>query len=106
MEVRYIHESDHGTWKACGNIRWKGKWPMRRGNFPADHPCVQNAEGLQRLRDKGYFARPFPEGDGITLDVAGRAAEQVIADIEECFGWQVERPNPNRPNPWAVFSQI
>lgn len=90
MQVRYIHESPlPGGGKQASNIMWNGKWPMQQGAFPADHPCIANAEAFERFKQRGYWANPFPEGDGITLDAKGRSAEQVVRDIEESLGWEV-----------------
>jgi len=98
MEVIYIHEtpSEH-----YGNIMWKGRYPMRRGEFPKDHPASanecfgssdqigQNTKMLE-FRARGYWASCFPEGDGITMKTEnGQTREQVIKDIQEVFGWKV-----------------
>jgi hypothetical protein len=106
MDVLYRHEKP-GV--AYGNILWRDKRPAKNGRFPADHPCAprtdvfgkvgdgQCGEGsqLQAFRDRGYWASCFPEGDGITMKVKnGQAPEQVIADIEQVFGWKV-RPDWN-----------
>lgn len=88
MRVRYVHESTDVV-KQSANIMWEGRWPMKAGKFPPDHPCLPDADALQRFRERGYWANPFPEGDGITMDAKGRPATQVVADIRECFGWEV-----------------
>lgn len=91
MKVRYIHESPlTGGGKQASNIMWAGRWPMKAGEFPADHPCVSQQEAFERFKSLGYWANPFPEGDGITLDANGRSADQVRSDIMECFGWDVD----------------
>jgi len=48
---------------------------------------------IDAFRDKGYWASCFPEGDGITfysLD-GPKDDEQVVKDIEGCFGFTVSR---------------
>jgi hypothetical protein len=91
MKVRYIHESPlSGGGKQMSNIMWEGNWPMQRGSFPPDHPCVENADAFEQFKQRGYWASPFPEGDGITLDAKlGQSADQVVRDVVECFGWEV-----------------
>jgi len=38
--------------------------------------------------ERGYWISPFPEGDGFTMDLKrGQSREQVLRDIQECFGW-------------------
>jgi len=93
MKIRYIHETDLGNGhRAMANIMWQGTWPKRKGDFPPGHPCIVNAAGLEAFRARGYWASPFPEGDGLTMDPKGRTAAEVIADIEQCFGWEVNEP--------------
>src|SRR3990172_13426411 len=98
MKVIYRHQSEI----AHGNILWEGKFPMRGGEFPKNHPCYTPGEAqagdfqfgksdaLQIFRDRGYWASCFPEGDGITMKTEkDQIAAQVIEDIKECFGWEV-----------------
>lgn len=91
MKVRYIHESPlSGGGKQASNIMWEGAWPMRSGKFPDDHPCLANAAAFEQFKQRGCWANPFPEGDGITLDPKkNQTAEQVVRDIQECLGWEV-----------------
>ncbi len=93
LKVRYIHESPlSGGGKQCSNIMWDrtGKWPMKAGVFPAEHPVNRFAKGLAKFRDRGYWVSPFPEGDGFTLDLKKQQSrETAIQDIQECFGWDV-----------------
>jgi hypothetical protein len=90
MQVRYIHESPlSGGGKQASNIMWEGAWPMKSGKFPDEHPCIVHAQAFERFKQLGYWANPFPEGDGITLDPKGRIAQEVIKDIQECLGWEV-----------------
>lgn len=103
MTVRYIH-GEKGRW--AGGVLWSERAPARNGVFPHNHPCAagtpvfgaagngQCGEGekLNAFRELGYWASCFPEGDGITLDaVLNQPPAQVIADIEQVFGWRVRR---------------
>ena len=88
---------------AYGNILWTGKWPMRYGKFPKDHPCSEGAmtigtpehandSKLDNFRKLGYWASCFPEGDGITYEpLNGQSDEQQIKDVQGAFGWDVVR---------------
>lgn len=93
MEFRYSHvEHLPGGTTICANIYWpsdEGPWPMRRGEFPAEHPSRRFAAELTAFRQRGYWVGSFAEGDGFTLDLLrNQPAEQVIRDFEECFpGW-------------------
>lgn len=95
LRVR-VHPHVEGRY--YGNIMWDGKHPARYGKFPASHPVggplfftgdqCGNSEQMSAFRDRGYWASCFPEGDGITFaPMNGQQSEQVIADIQECFGW-------------------
>lgn len=91
------------------NILWEGRFPMKGGKFPPGHPlsgdgCAGgNAYGnhpkLQEFRARGYYASCFPEGDGITVDpLNDQSREQVVQDIEECFGWTVKEEGLRNAN--------
>lgn len=105
--------------KICGgNIIWAerdrgseyyrvSKFQMQGGAFPADHPVggtrdekdgsqMGSGEKIEAFRARGYWASCFPEGDGITFSHEDiRSDERVIADIQECFGWDVGRGRLN-----------
>lgn len=82
-----------------GNIIWDGRWPMAGGKFPEGHPVGGgfNADGqhgdsfsMALFRRRGYWASCFPEGDGVSfVPEHGQAHEQTLADVAECFGWEV-----------------
>ena len=98
---------------AHGNIIWAernmgssyyrvSRFAARNGKFTADHPIAPNSPvfgpesqggaspALQAFRERGYWASCFPEGDGITWKpLNGQTDEQCLADINECFGWQL-----------------
>jgi hypothetical protein len=83
-----------------GNIMWEGKFPMRNGKFPKDHPCadgdgfkmeIGKGPGLVAFRERGYWASCFPEGDGITWEpLKGQSHDLCMIDIRECFGWDAQ----------------
>lgn len=89
-----------------GNIIWDGQYKARpRGQFLQPHPCHANPrptvfsreeqpasdDPLGRFRALGYLASCFPEGDGISFDPPpGRTHEQQVADVTECFGFEVQ----------------
>jgi hypothetical protein len=56
---------------------------------------TSGSTALDKFRMRGYWASCFPEGDGITIDVGDRSEAQVVADIAECFGWQIETGKGN-----------
>lgn len=109
MRVRYIHQTEHCT----GNILWDGRFRMKAGKFPADHPLHGCTNGFRlseqqskvvgtdatpdvcncrlcQFRARGYWASCFPEGDGITMKAeSGQTPEQVRSDICEVFGWEI-----------------
>lgn len=90
----------------CGNILWNGKFEMRAGKFPPNHPVgggtvakkdplefssqFGNSGAIDEFRRRGYWASCFPEGDGITFShEEPRSDEQVAKDVSEVFGWNV-----------------
>jgi hypothetical protein len=93
MRFRYLHESPlTGGGKQCSNILWdmEGRWPMEAGVFPESHPSRMFAAQLAAFTARGYWVNSFPEGDGFTLDPKSKQSkEQVIRDVQECFGWEL-----------------
>lgn len=88
------------------------KYAMKRGVFPADHPCapfdddppkdsgqIGGSKRLTAFRSRGYWASCFPEGDGITFywwekgstAPSEKTDEEVKRDIRECFGWEIDQ---------------
>lgn len=117
MKVTYCHPALGGDGKrlSYANIIWSdphyrvSRFTMKNGRFPSSHPCAPfdddtphnssqmgGSKKLTAFRERGYWASCFPEGDGITLqwwdmpDPAEKTAEQVMKDIRDCFGWEVE----------------
>ena len=95
MQIRYIHGRKG---ESNSNILWSTKYPMRGGVFPKNHPIgggwgpdVQAGESdnINAFRSKGYWASCFPEGGGITIDTQEKTEAEVVADIKECFGWEI-----------------
>lgn len=87
---------------ASGNLKWAGKWPMKRGYFPKGHPAAGNGSSddamqhgtspeLLAFRARGYWASCFPEGDGITWQpLNGQDDDQALADVRACWPeWRV-----------------
>lgn len=119
FEYRHPVIGHDGKRLSTANIIWcdrdlgdsyyrKSKFAMRAGKFPPNHPCAPFDEAppensgqcggskkLSAFRARGYWASCFSEGDGITLqwwdvpEPSEKSAEQVVKDIEECFGWKV-----------------
>ncbi len=92
---------------AHGNIVWTGRFPMRAGRFPMNHPVAPGwrsddpaqrvtmqfgrGPGLDLFRGRGYWASCFPDGDGITFKpLDGQDDDRQRADVRECFGWEVK----------------
>ncbi|QYZ67009.1 MAG: hypothetical protein OI74_09205 [Gammaproteobacteria bacterium (ex Lamellibrachia satsuma)] len=44
---------------------------------------------LEMLRKKGYWASPFPEGDGVTFTDEGKSKKDIelLNDFRACFDW-------------------
>lgn len=62
-----------------GNVIWK------RGDL-AGHES-QLEDSLEILRERGYTAGAFPEGDGLTFQRGANAATDLLEDIQACFPW-------------------
>lgn len=61
---------------SCSNILWS---------------CQNPKPDLKPFQDRGYFASPFPEGDGIAFGaIKGQSDEQILTDIKECFGFEIK----------------
>ena len=46
-------------------------------------------QSIEQLRKIGYWASPFPEGDGVTFydEAKSKRNEEIVVDIRECFDW-------------------
>ncbi len=44
---------------------------------------------LDQLRELGYWASPFPEGDGVTFteDTGKKKNDALVSDVRACFKW-------------------
>jgi hypothetical protein len=90
MKVRYVHGKHFGGGHSVSsNIMWEPHMPMRKGEFPPEHPSNSAKEGIAAFAALGYSPSPLHEGDGFTFSWLDRSAAEVIADIEKCFGWEV-----------------
>lgn len=84
MKVVLIPETE----QVNGNILWTGRWPMKAGTFPDDHPVKRGT--ITDFRNRGYWASSFPEGDGITFKCEENQSMEIVThDIQECFGWDM-----------------
>lgn len=64
------------------------------------------SESLDQLRKLGYWASPFPEGDGVTLndETKSIAIDELLEDVRRCFKWLdisvdlegIDKPAPKR----------
>lgn len=47
------------------------------------------AESLEKIKEKGYWASPFPEGDGVSFNDEGRSKKDIemLNDFRACFDW-------------------
>ena len=91
MKVRYRHQMELVGATLCGFIGWKLRTPALNGRFPDEHPCVKQRADFARFMRMGYWAVASETGDGISLTpLHGQTREQVVEDIESCFGWTVD----------------
>lgn len=69
----------HGNCK--GNLLW------RKVDLPGKEELL--AKSLQSVIALGYWASPFPEGDGVTFanKVGGTSGLQILADFVAAFPW-------------------
>ena len=44
---------------------------------------------LEKFRQRGYFASPLPEGDGVAFgdETKKKKDAEIVADLRACFGW-------------------
>lgn len=65
----------------AGNLVWRKDDSAGRKE---DISC-----SLDQLRNKGYWASAFPEGDGIifTENTNSKSHDEIFVDISSCFGW-------------------
>lgn len=68
----------HPTGSMNGNLRWAS-----RNNFDK----VKIAISLERLREMGYWASPFPEGDGVTFSSENYQEARAMEDFKVSFEW-------------------
>ncbi|WP_417442106.1 hypothetical protein [Idiomarina sp.] len=84
MEARLIvpRVDESGT-KYNGNLVWA------KSDFEGKEDEV--SKSLENIRVKGYWASPFPEGDGVTFSVEDEISkkddDEIFSDFTECFDW-------------------
>ncbi|MFG1270451.1 hypothetical protein [Xanthobacter versatilis] len=74
-----------------GNLLWAGV-------LPADQAAAL-AASIAAVRAQGYWASPFPEGDGVTFKRYGESSHDAavcLADFEAAFAF-MEWPAPHFP---------
>lgn len=69
----------HPYENTSGNLLWSGTLP------PATEPKLPAALAL--LRERGYWASPFPEGDGVTFNKDDYDPDIALKDFRECFSF-------------------
>lgn len=69
------HKEEHIEFS--GNLYWHIPTPSQKMIY----------DSLQSLTERGYFASPFPEGDGITFSHKSKTLVQVYNDIKLAFDW-------------------
>jgi hypothetical protein len=79
MKARFLAPRDNYT----GTLLWNKE--QFRNNLK------EISESLVKLRDIGYWASPFPEGDGVTFKVEDKdiikSNDEMLADFQSCFHW-------------------
>ena len=92
MKVRFYPE----VHRSYANILWQGLWPMKHGSFPSDHPVTEDA--MATFGKRGYWVSCFPDGDGVVFsgEDGTKSNEEVIKDIEECFGFTITNKERER----------
>ena len=75
--------------KFSGNLLWGTNNLQPKGK-------VLNA--CYQLRNKGYWASPFPEGDGITFSNNALSNKEIFKDIVEAFYWMEVNPEDSQEN--------
>lgn len=67
----------------CGNILWN------KQDFSESSKEI--SESLAKLRNIGYWASPFPEGDGVTFSIQDKESEKagndIFNDFSIAFDW-------------------
>ncbi len=69
----------HQRENICANIRWVP--PLSLVEF--NHLSLS----INELRTLGYWASPFPEGDGVTFSHERYDRDTAVNDISLCFSW-------------------
>lgn len=65
-----------------GNMNGNLRWPSRN-EFEQD----KISASLDKIRKLGYWASPFPEGDGITFTNGNYLTSQALDDFRNSFEW-------------------
>jgi hypothetical protein len=64
-----------------GNLLWNASDGIGRES--------EISTSLNQLRELGYWASAFPEGDGVTFteDSGKKRNDELVLDVRACFGW-------------------
>jgi|GEM_PF-1085529 len=68
----------HPNGNMSGNLRWPSRNEFEQHKISAS---------LDKIRKLGYWASPFPEGDGITFTNDNYLASQALDDFRNSFDW-------------------
>lgn len=71
----------HGNYS--GNLLW------RKADLPGKEELL--AQSIHKVAALGYWASPFPEGDGVAFNdkYGGRSGQQVMEDFVAAFPWLI-----------------
>ncbi|MCP4326642.1 MAG: hypothetical protein GY787_33395 [Alteromonadales bacterium] len=79
MKARFLPPRENYS----GNLLWN------KESFSSKKAEIDNS--LNKLREMGYWASPFPEGDGVTFNIYDkkiiRNNEQMLDDFVLSFDW-------------------
>ncbi|RPA31947.1 hypothetical protein [Shewanella frigidimarina] len=84
MKARFLapRVDESGT-KYNGNLVWA------KSDFESKEHEITSS--LKRIRNKGYWASAFPEGDGVAFSLEDESSykdsDEIFSDFRECFDW-------------------
>ena len=89
-KIRYLHgTTDMKARIIAPNGNFSGNLLWRKAELPGKEALVN--ESLKAISAIGYWASPFPEGDGVTFrpndGKDDRTVEQMLADFQAAFPW-------------------
>lgn len=87
----------HPTGNVSGNVLWPTP--------PSAEEQQLIQTGIEGLRSIGYWASPFPEGDGITFSKDGYRPEAGVKDFRSCLPFMTVHV-PSGETPYAVLARL